>query len=204
MVDVDLLDFVILHTASFDESHDVHHALAVCSNALQIAQQDFPWCDSDIIKYCAMLHDVCDHKYPQSITKMQRNDFINSHLPPNKAQIVIDVIDNISFSQEVKGQRITLPPPYNVYQNIISDADKLEALGERGLQRCIAFTEERGGKVPDDVVVHCKEKLLRLKDEFIRTPTARVLAAPLHSVIEQYYKAHLHNKKIMFISPQHP
>lgn len=198
MVNVDLLNFVIQNTQSFDESHDVHHAMAVYSNAQHIAKQDFPWCNAEIIEYSAMLHDVCDHKYPQSITKKERNDFIKRQLPFDKALVVIDVINNISFSQEVKGLRKTLPKPFNIYQDIISDADKLEALGAVGLQRCIVFTEERGGSVPEDVIAHCHEKLLRLKDEFIRTPTGRLMAEPRHQFLQEYCNERLNYVKRKF------
>lgn len=181
-----LLSFVETHTAHFDESHDIKHALAVFMNAVEIAKNDYPGFNDDILLFACLLHDVCDHKYPDSIDKYTLESFIRSMLPEKKAQVVIDVINNISYSQEVRGLRKTLPTPYNIYQDIVSDADKLEALGEVGLNRCITFTKQRGGHVPDDVIIHCHEKLLRLKDHFIRTPTGKRLAEPLHETIVKY------------------
>ena len=71
----------------------------------------------------------------------------------------------------------------------VSDADRLEALGQVGLERCIEFTKARNGIVPDDVVTHCHEKLLRLLPEnFIKTQLGKSMAVPLHDVIVDYVK----------------
>lgn len=188
-----LLDFVTLHTREFDESHDIHHAIAVYNNAMDIASHDYysTAVDTEILMYACLLHDVCDHKYAHSVTKEERNKFIEQQLKDiEKAQCVINVIENISYSQEAKGKRQTLPHPQCIYQDIVSDADKLEALGEVGLRRCIAFTLARGGQVPQEVVEHSHEKLLSLKDNFIRTKRGKELAEPLHKVIVEYCRVH--------------
>jgi uncharacterized protein len=182
-----LVNFVTFHTSQFDESHDINHALAVYKNALDIADHDYPDVDKDILMYACLLHDVCDHKYSHSLSKEERNTFIDEQFnDTEKSRCVIHVIDNISYSQEVQGKRLILPYPQNIYQDIVSDADKLEALGQVGLQRCITFTLARGGHVPQDVVKHAHEKLLRLKDHFIRTKRGKELAEPLHNVIAEY------------------
>lgn len=179
----DLIEFVKKHTSQFDESHDYKHAIAVYKNALNIAKIEFPFYDNEILEYACMLHDVCDHKYEHSISKEDLNKYICKKLIPSKAKLVIDIINNISFSQEIKNKRQKLNTPY---QDIVSDADKLEALGEVGLNRCIEFTKSRNGRIPEDVIIHCHEKLLRLKDEFIRTPTGKMMAETLHDYIVKY------------------
>jgi len=63
-----LLQFVEKYTSHCDESHDINHALAVYNNATNIANNDYPEHDPDIIMYASLLHDVCDHKYHASIT----------------------------------------------------------------------------------------------------------------------------------------
>ena len=190
-IDRNLMDFVIQHTSTFDSSHDVNHAISVYGNALDIANHDYPFIDKKILMYACLLHDVCDHKYEHSVTKEERNDFIHKQLNNTEhSQCVIDVIENISYSQEVKGKRKTLPHPKCVYQDIVSDADKLEAIGKVGLDRCIAFTLARGGKVPDEVVEHCHQKLLKLKDNYIKTKRGKELAEPLHNVIDEYCKTY--------------
>lgn len=190
-IDRSLMDFVIQHTTTFDSSHDVNHAIAVYENALDIAENDYPFANKKILMYACLLHDVCDHKYEHSVSKEERDKFIHKQLNNlQHSQCVIDVIENISYSQEVKGKRKTLEYPGCIYQDIVSDADKLEAIGKIGLDRCIAFTVARRGKVPDEVVDHCHEKLLKLKDNFIKTKRGKELAGPLHIVIEDYCKSH--------------
>jgi len=182
-MDEHLLQFVKDNTKSFDASHDVNHAIAVYNNAVSIAMVEFPEYDDEVLQYACLSHDVCDHKYPNALPKHELHQYIHEQLNREKAQLVIDVIENMSYSQEVKGLRKNLNTPY---QDIVSDADKLEALGHVGLERCIEFTKQRGDTVPDDVIQHCHDKLLRLKDNFIKTQTAKCLAEPLHNIILDY------------------
>jgi hypothetical protein len=56
-----------------------------------------------------MLHDVCDHKYAdESISMEALTQFVYDSLPEAKATLVLDIINNISYSQEIKGKRKTL------------------------------------------------------------------------------------------------
>ncbi|CCW63066.1 unnamed protein product [Phytomonas sp. EM1] len=60
---------------------------------------------------------------------------------------IIGCIQAISYSTETKrGLRWyeqVLPPRWQMIRNIVSDADKLEAIGEEGLQRCYAYVCEK-------------------------------------------------------------
>jgi uncharacterized protein len=108
-----------------------------------------------------------------------------------KANVVLDIINNISYSQEIKGKRKTLSEAGGgrMYQDIVSDADKLEAIGTVGIERCIAYTRKCGGVIPADVVKHCHEKLLKLyPGNYIRTPMGRKLAGPLHDQVVDYVR----------------
>jgi uncharacterized protein len=168
------MQFVREKTANVDASHDTNHA---------IAKEELPDYDDDILQYACLLHDVCDHKYANALPSNELHEYIKQNLCEGKARVVIDVIDNISYSQEVQGLRKELNTPY---QDIVFDADKLEALGEVGLERCIVYTEEIGGSVPGDVVKYCHEKLLRLKDYYIRTNKGKAMGEPLHRAIVNY------------------
>ena len=98
------------------------------------------------------------------------------------------VIDNISWSKESKGLTEQMTDNWQHILHIIMDADRLEAIGSCGLERCIVFNNDRNGIFPDDVIRHCEEKLLRLYPEkFIRTKKGREMALPLHKeMIEMY------------------
>lgn len=179
-------DFIKKSTEGFDSSHDYKHAIIVYLTARRIMDSFEIEYDYDILMFAALLHDVRDHKYPKSISETALRDFIKLHVP-NKVDIIMKIIDNTSYSREVRGKREKLDFPYNLYLDSISDADKLQALGAEGIRRCEAFTIASGGKVPDDTVQHCHDKLLRLyPDGFIRTDLGKKLAKPLHDEIVEY------------------
>lgn len=190
-IDDVLINFVIESTKIFDDSHNHVHAMKVTQLAHIIMKSLRQEYDERLLTYIAMLHDVCDHKYPNSISKEELSKFITTNLSAENEPIIMKIIDNVSFSKEDKGLREVLPEQYNDYLTAVSDADKLEALGPVGLNRCIEFTKSRGGIIPDDVVKHCHEKLLRLLPEnFIKSSLAKSMAGPLHDVIEEYVKLH--------------
>jgi len=96
----------------------------------------------------------------------------------------MSIIDNISYSKEVAGKTTQLPYPYNLYRDAISDADKIDGLD---INRCIEYTKMKGGKVPEDVIKHCHDKLLKLlPDRFIKTDTGKIMAEPHHEKIQAY------------------
>jgi len=181
-----LYDFVATNTAQFDESHDVGHAVAVYTNTMKIAKSFDQVLEEDILTYASMLHDVCDHKYENSIMEEELEAFIRDNLGSEKCARVMSIINNVSLSKQRKGLRQQLPSPDNIYLDIVSDADKLEAIGKIGIDRCIAYTQATGGTVPDDVVAHCHEKLLLLKDEYIVSEMGKKLAEPLHQMVQDY------------------
>ena len=62
-----------------------------------------------------------------------------------------------------------------IVRNIVSDADKLEAIGEIGVNRCCQYTREKYGedlskeKLVSYVKEHCEEKLFLLSEKYIKT-----------------------------------
>jgi uncharacterized protein len=176
----ELVQFVQTATHHFDASHDYQHALKVTKTAISIMESFGKPFERDIVEYAAMLHDVCDHKYPESISKKQLFDFIVESLGMSKAKRIEAIIDNTSYSKEAKGLRIELPEPDQTYSIALSDADRIEAIGIQGFERCVQFTEAKG-LPPSNVLQHCHEKLLRLYPEhFIKSTKGREIALPLH------------------------
>ena len=186
-----LVSFVANSTKEFDESHNLEHALKVTHASHTIMETIDENYDKKLITFTAMLHDVCDHKYPCSITEDELIRFIAPHFTAEKSAAIMDVIHNMSFSKQVKGIAIVLAHPYNDYLIAVSDADKLEAIGQVGIDRCTEYALTHGGVVPADVVTHCHEKLLRLLPEnFIKSVKGRELAEPLHNEIVEYVRKH--------------
>ena len=192
-----LSDFVAETCADRDESHGHAHMKAVAETSLHLIQQDF----QDRRHYhhlmldaitAAWLHDIADHKYDKDGTLEQRLDtFGNKHIS-NYADIK-KVIKYVSYSSENKAILAGTPidydslltPYYALVRHIVSDADKLEALGKIGITRALTYTRDANptfteAQVIADVRKHADEKLLRLATEFIRTPTASHMAQKAH------------------------
>lgn len=94
---------------------------------------------------------------------------------------------------------------YYFFRNIVSDADKIKSLGKEGFQRFILFLNEskpqrnengdffllqKENSNPEEITSKVKLystlRMLRLKNEFIRLPTAIIAAQKAH---EEYLEA---------------
>ena len=192
-----LSTFVQTICAGRDESHGHAHMKAVAETARKIVERDFDnhpnfeqiFLDAITV---AWLHDVSDHKYDHDGMLDKRLDEFGYSTIANFDQIK-KAVKLISYSSE--NRAIVLGTPLNyeellgehyaMVRHIVSDADKLEAIGKIGIDRCIEYTTHcNPGSSEEDIArevkKHADEKLLRLKDEFIRTPTGKLLAETLH------------------------
>lgn len=203
-----ILDTCAELTREYDESHDVNHHVNVAINSIEIfSHTDLSqWQMRNIIRlkkivlYASLLHDTIDHKYPVNIEEKKRK--LDSFLREKLGIEWMDtkwVIDNISYSKEVKnGYPVNSDPVLQLARNIVSDADKLEAIGETGITRVKQFNRASNPLATEEqliqiVVDHCHEKLFKLKNNFIRTSHGKLMAEPLHEVLVKY--VNLHTKK---------
>ncbi len=182
-------------TATYDESHDLNHHLSVDKNVCAIlAKETNHLYLTMYTRVAALLHDVVDHKYPETYetNAAALEGFLTDNFDEEDACAIRWIIANISYSKEVKSGR---PRHSNQLitdaRDIVSDADKIEAIGEVGIVRCAAFTRAKNSTLTEkqliaEVVKHCNEKLLRLRDEFVVTAEGRRLAGPGHAYIEGF------------------
>ena len=178
------------------ESHGLAHAKRVRALALAI-YAELGGDDARVVEVAALLHDVCDHKYVDPATDAgracieRRDRFLAEALSEADAAAVLQIVGAVSYSREAKalarGEEpawAALPESIRVLRHCVSDADKIDAIGVRGLERCAAYARERGVRgslnVAREVAEHCDEKLLRLRDEYVRTAPGKRRAAPGH------------------------
>lgn len=200
-----LSNFVAETCKDRDDSHGHAHMKAVAETTRFIIERDFIDESGNLTLdaiTAAWLHDVADHKYDHDGTLEQKLDDFGTANIWNYQEIK-QVIKYVSFSTENKA--ITAGTPlnflailgayYSQIRDIVSDADKLEAIGTIGIQRCIEYTTHTNpththAQVKSDVKKHADEKLLRLASQFIKTPTARTIANIRHKEMEEWLHNH--------------
>lgn len=180
-----VLEFVKDTCKGRDESHGLSHMIAVAETAKKILPTSASVELSENVRLVALLHDVADKKYDTDGTLQQRVDeFIRLVRPVDFLQIRI-AISAISFSTEKsRGKRWyvnLLSPEWLQVRDIVSDADKIQALGRVGFQRCYEYTQIKNlglseSQILDKVFDHCNDKLFHLEREYIGTLKGKDLA----------------------------
>ncbi|TES94942.1 MAG: HD domain-containing protein [Promethearchaeota archaeon] len=140
-----------------------------------------------VIKIAALLHDV--GRYLKKHDEVKNHAEISAEIAENfiiknNFNIAIGDVENIfhcirahSFSNELE--------PETLEAKILSDADKLDALGAIGLYRTIGFTIKNYGGI-EQVIYHLENKILRLK-EMIYLDYSKQIAEKRHKIILDFY-----------------
>ncbi len=182
--------------------HDWWHMYRVWKLAKHIASQE-PKADMFIIEIGALLHDIADWKFNDSDMeagpKAARKWLKSLNVNEDVIHSVEDIIRNVSF----KGAQVKQTMK-SLEGQIVSDADKLDAIGAIGIARTFAyggahdtpiydpnikpvehktFEEYKNSKL--HTINHFYEKLLLLKDK-LYTETAKEIAKHRHEYMQQY------------------
>lgn len=188
-----------------DSSHDYNHALNVLNNSLKIwnemdGELEYKMIDKHslpanlkpdvILTISSLLHDVCDHKYKdiEDLTSKLDNFLLSLGA---YSDVVKLIVDNISYSKEINKKLDKLEPQVEFLRNVVSDADKLEAIGEIGIERCFAYEKFVNPHFSEDsikskVVKHCMDKLVNIYPYYIKTIGGSLLAAERHKYINEW------------------
>ena len=142
------------------------------------------------LKVAALLHDIGriqkkndpkrqNHAELSALkaSKFLKNE-IERRLNPKVIENIIHSIRAHSFSNNVS--------PTTLEAKILSDADKLDALGAIGLYRTIGYTIKHQGNIKD-VIKHLENKLLRLRNR-INLPFSKQIASVRHQILSDFYK----------------
>lgn len=188
---------------SRDASHGIEHFEAVVKNTKEILQGELI-ADTRIISLaiiCAWLHDVADHKYDKDGKLMKIiKGFLNINVNSEKdIELIEKCIECVSYSKQVSQEKEgklekwfdDMGEDLKLVRDIVSDADKLEAIDKIGMKRCVeyishTYNEKNKKDIPlkelqTKLNDHAHEKLLRLKDHYIYTKTGKKMAEPKHS-----------------------
>ena len=163
-----------------------------------------------MVQAAAQFHDVADHKYVEEGQAAGGGfgvlEELQKHFSPKASASLVKVMAAVSFSKEralraAAGAaeqpfafEATLGAAGALLRDIVSDADKLEAIGSVGVQRCMAYKRERclekenraatEEEVVAELIKHGEEKLFVLvAHRYIRTSAGRAMAAPRQRVM---------------------
>jgi len=196
-----LSDFVLTTCAGRSDTHGHAHMKAVAETSAYLLFVDFYDKDGTLMLdtiTAAWLHDVADHKYDYDGTLEQRLDAFGAANIPNYAEIK-EVIKYVSYSTEHKAILAGTPLDfkqilgfyYSQIRDIVSDADKLESIGVKGMERSLTYNTDTNptfthAQVIAEVRKIYDEKLVKLATQFIKTPTARDIAQKEHEEMEKW------------------
>lgn len=159
-----------------------------------------------MVLVCAHLHDVPDSKYDNDgeLAKRTRTFLAGIGFDQPTVALIMGAIDLVSYSKENKMKQnanifknpypyradwsATLGPIFLIVRDIVSDADKITALGSVGVSRAAEYTKAHNSQnlsysmleLKSNIVKHYNEKLGRLYSEFLVYNASKEIAAPLH------------------------
>ena len=196
-----LSEFVQTICQGRSDTHGHAHMKAVAEMSSYLVFVDFFDKDGSMMLdtiTAAWLHDVADHKYDYDGTLEQRLDEFGIANIPNYTDIK-QVIKYVSYSTEHKAIIAGTPLDfkqilgdyYSNIRDIVSDADKLESIGVKGMERSLTYNTDTNptfthAQVIAEVRKIYNEKLVKLATQFIRTPTARTIAQKEHTAMEEW------------------
>jgi len=168
-----------------DDLHGFKHVervLNLCVEIGAVLNANLP-----VIRIAALLHDV--GRYLKKDDEVKNHAEISAEIAKNfiiknNFNIATEDVENIlhcirahSFSNDLE--------PKTLEAKVLSDADKLDALGAIGLYRTIGFTIKNYGSI-EQVIHHLENKILKLK-EMIYLDYSKQIAEKRHKIILDFY-----------------
>lgn len=178
------------YTTNWDSTHNYVHIDRVIQNLIQMMKpDDKDIIDFELVLFSAILHERYDSKY--EVTPQQYDALPYKYKDPLKCMRLIRIIQNVSYSKEKAGKREEFEAPDDYHLDLVSDADRLDAIGVRGIQRCQQYQEHKNPNAsPEDirrlVREHYEEKLCRLYPLFFRTNAGLEMAKKLDREMVEY------------------
>lgn len=189
MSEEEILSVARKYALENSENNDIHgfpHVERVYNLCLQIGKE--LGANLFLLKIAAYLHDI--GRVPITEAKQDKNHAENSaeialnllkssdyKIPQVDLDNIIHMIRAHSFSNNII--------PKTLEAKILSDADKLDALGAIGLYRTIGFNLQKGGDL-NSVVEHIEDKIMKLKD-LMHLDITKQIANNRYEIILEFY-----------------
>ena len=194
------LEFVCECLKSDNSGHDIEHIKRVVENAKLIIKGE-KGADYDVVILAAILHDVDDYKLRGSGDNLERFFKINNVDEKLREKRRV-VVESISFSKSGDNPNFEM-----IEQKIVSDADKLDAMGAIGVCRTIMYSVSTNralfdnDELPEEnlskeeykdknrkgnhSINHFFDKLLKLKGA-MQTETGKIEAQKRHDFMVEF------------------
>ena len=170
-------EFVKECSKTNEPGHDFNHIQRVRKLAIFLAKD----CkiDTFIVELLALLHDVEDHKLNN---KNSVSSFLSTlDMDEDIKDKLLYILPRLSFSKYP-----TLPSNFPIEGKIVSDADRLDAIGAIGVARAFSY----GGahqRSFEDTLKHFDEKLIVL-DQYLYLEKSKELARKRMEFINEFYE----------------
>lgn len=180
-------DFAI-NCSKKDDIHGFPHVERVYDMCIEIGEKLKS--NLHVLRISALLHDIGRVKESEDvhgknhaeISAEMASEFLRSkalNLSREDVENVTHCIQAHSFSNNVV--------PKTLEAKILSDADKLDALGAIGLYRTIGFTVQNNGGI-ERVIHHLENKILKLKDQMYLDISKEIAEKRQQIILEFYNK----------------
>ena len=170
------------HFFEREGTHGFSHTERVFNLCMHIGREE--GADLEVLALASLLHDVArplessgrveDHAVEGA--RIARSYLRSLGYPEDRIEAVAHAIEAHRFSRG--------PEPRTLEAKILSDADKLDAIGAIGVARVFMYSGEHGRDI-EASLKHFEEKILRLKD-LMYTETAKRMAEGRHAFVEEF------------------
>lgn len=187
---------------NFDKSHDMYHFVNTYTYAKQIIYEDYkdiaiiPDISIEdgrkIVYHASFCHDLIDGKYMDVKIALGelRQVFIENGYNPEHLEIILFLINNMSFSKQRLGNQ-NIPEKYSLALNIVSDADKLDAYR---IERIVTYQNTKNTD-PEATVKWIKtilvKRVLEYRKKWLKTPYAMKISEGMHNDVVEYVEKNL-------------
>ena len=157
-------------------THGLEHTMRVYKTSIALGKT--LKADLSILLPAVLLHDVVRGGEDHALASSDKAGAILRDL--DYSEDLIDEISKTISAHSFSAGRM----PESLEAKILSDADKLDAIGALGVYRAAMYSAEHERPL-EDYIAHFSEKLLTLKD-ILFTDEARRMAESRHRVLLQY------------------